>query len=387
MSSTPALRSRPARRAVALLCCVALAALLAACTQEQGGPGTPTPDAPPALEGVWRPSGGGAALDLGEVTLTFLALGGGGREAVSGAGTLHGRATADIPVCDALIFAALSADTVAIYAVDALAVGGSVQLLLYDRPDADTLTLTNEDGVQQTFTRTDAVPAEDECSAATPRLEADGLELELASFANLLSDGVTLWVVGRDGSAYPVDLATDSLGGGTPLGSYEQAVTMQGASFWAHCGCGGSEDIKRVQLGGVELDAFDTATDLGQDIGIRVGAFDGTSLWLGGFADAGGFRLLRIDSDAEPDVLLGNVELQLRPQAIAALGSELWAVVTVVGPKLVRLDPATGGVSRVLDLPDPEGFGSYRGLAARGSELYLLVTANDGTFAIHSVTP
>lgn len=343
-------------------------------------------DGPAELSGIWQPSGGEPAMVLSGATLSYLELG--GATGVSGLGTIFARAAADVPVCAELVYAASGDDAVAVYAEDVFARGSATQLFLYERVSADVLALTDEDGNRQTFARVASVPTEDACVTVGTTRRVEGLEVDLR-FGNLLSDGTDLRIVDDASAVYRIDLAAEALvlQGDLGLTAYDQAVTMQGATFWAHCGCGGSQDVQRLQLGGAQVDAIDTATDLGLEISVRAAAWDGSVLWLAGYSyDSASQLLLEVDSDPEPDVLLASVELGVAPQAMTAMDGDLWTLVDIFGPRLVRIDPASGSVVEVVELPEPGEEGRYTGLAALGGELYLLFqTSGSSLVAVERV--
>ncbi len=257
--------------------------------------------------------------------------------------------------------------------------------------DGDTLTLTDSEGRTAVFERVAEVPASERCDSleATSSLPLS-LPVDRAYGSNLLSDGSQLWIVGEDGKAYPIDPTTASVGAGQTLatGQYYHAVAAQNGDFWAHCQCGGSEDIKRMRLGGTEIDSVDTATDLGNEIRIRAGSWDGSRLWLWGRnRDSNRGELLRVNSNTEPDVLEDVLVFDTWTlRQLTHHDGKLWGLFRFAGWQLAELDPAAGRVTKSYVLPALEMNGQYIGIASLNGKLYLLASLDQG-YALFAFQP
>ncbi len=248
----------------------------------------------------------------------------------------------------------------------------------------NTLTLTDSQDRTATFGKAAEVPDAVRSELLEPTLSvALNLPVDVAYASNLLSDGTRLWVVGEDRQAYPIDPETGAVGAGQTLTastSYFHAVTMQGGDFWAHCNCGGSQDVKRMRLGGSEIDAVDTNADLHNDISISAGAWDGSRLWLWGRNRVSGHReLLSVDSDVEPDGLDSVFAFDTDTlHRLTYHDGALWGLFHFAGWQVAELDPAAGRVARNYTLPVLGVEDSYLGIASLNGKLYLLGRVGDG---------
>ncbi|HGY09857.1 MAG TPA: hypothetical protein ENK37_07385 [Oceanithermus profundus] len=248
----------------------------------------------------------------------------------------------------------------------------------------NTLTLTDSQGRIATFDKAAEVPAAARIELLEPTLSVPlNLPVDVAYASNLLSDGTRLWVVGEDRRAYPIDPETGSVGAGQTLtahSSYFHAVTMQDGDFWSHCQCGGSHKIKRLRLGGTEIDEVDTDADLGHEISIRAGSWDGHRLWLLGFNhDRDRSELLRVDTDAEPDSLESVFVFDTGMlRRLTYHEGALWGLFRFAGWQVAELDPAAGRVSQNYTLPVLGIEDRYLGIASLGGKLYLLSEEGDG---------
>src|SRR5262249_13122700 len=154
-----------------------------------------------------------------------------------------------------------------------------------------------------------------------------------------------------------------------------------GTTFWALCNCS-STVLRRLTTSGGIVDEVDTAS-LGQPIRPEAAAFDPAAsvLWVYGFpASSSATRLLRIDSAAEPDVLLGAFDLPVFARAMTWDGASLW-LLTAFPQRLVQLDPTTVRVVRTLATPDGV---SWEGVAAAPGGAFHLIgrdfDTNQGVF-------
>jgi hypothetical protein len=148
-------------------------------------------------------------------------------------------------------------------------------------------------------------------------------------------------------------------------------ATEDESSFWTVCRCSPAMAVRR-NADGDELDRVDT-TLFPNPINIRTLAHDedGNILWLHGLDGSGPSRLLRVDSDADPNVLVRSINLDLYLEAMTWYGGALWAVDSTAGRRaLVQIDPELGRVVRTYRSPDPDL--SLRAIGAAGPRLFLL---------------
>jgi hypothetical protein len=339
------------------------------------------------LTGVWGvQSGSGeilSGLDLSNLKyLQFNAGGTGGVFAVE--------PTTNVLTCAPLLYATLNANVISISS-DAVGVSsGSADLFTLERLGDTSIRLTNTKGASQTFAKIGAVPASNLCDTANVTGKLENLAIDPSSFSNLVSDGTNLRVADQNRKVQIINPATGAIVTSEDITSsgYDEVIAMQGATdYWAHCGCGGSETVARFKAGVAPTDTINTQTDLGNAIGVRAGAFDGTNLWLGGYSFTDRiFRVLKINSAAEPDVLLSSFDFKSGLQAMAFNGPDLWGLVGYQSAALVRIDPATAKATRTVKLPEASD-GVYRGLTALGGKLYVMLELNSGKITILSVQP
>jgi hypothetical protein len=369
-----------------------LLTLIACTTPDSGGTPQPqpTPTPPPSLAGSWQASTPGNLFDNeGLGTLQFLKF----TETSDSSGRLEVfgvHSASNVLACDQLVYAAVADDVVSLFSkvLDS-------RLLTYKK-EGDTLTLTNEQGVSQTLTKVADVPASVLCERESFEAKFENIAVRLTSFTSLLSDGTNLRVSSEDGNVYPINPTTGELGAGVPLGGnfglggrMDETVTMQGATdFWAHCGCGGSEEIVRFKAGdAAPIDIVDTGVDLGKEISVRQAAFDGTHLWIAGFSfDDGRNVVLKVNAEAEPDVLVSQFAFDHSMQGLTFHDGNLWALVNVLGPKLVQIDTAQAKAVRTVSIPELTQ-GRYQGLTSLGGKLYLLAEISNSAASVFQITP
>ncbi len=328
--------------------------------------GPETPPAPPLI-GTWQRTSGTLLQAQGLEGLGWLEL----KE--DGSGTLFAKSGAGVVGCAPVVQAQLS-EEVLFLDVPALAHNRAYRWAV----EGEVLTVTDERDARTTFTRKEAVPAADRCVTAAP-LRTHSLTERPAGNGGLGDDGMNLWFT-RDSDSVlrAVVPETGALGTTvTLLSSYDKVVAMQGADFWAHCGCGGSDEIQRRTVADGLVDSINTELDLGNQLSIRGGAWDGTHLWLSGLnRDTDQSQLLKVQSGDEPDTLVATITLAsgLALRGLAATPTHLWGITHFLGDVLVRLDPVTGAVDRTLSLPVGP---SWSGVAIRGDRAWLVGTQQD----------
>lgn len=256
--------------------------------------------------------------------------------------------------------------------------------------DGDTMTLTDASGTSSTFARASAVDEAFECKSFAENQRFEGLP-EPDNFGGLAFDGTSLWYE-EDNTAeiFPVSPTTGAVGTPVTIGfsQFTHVHAMQGADFWAHCGCGGSQEAQRRTMAGVEVDEVDTDNDLGVEIGVRAIAYDpgASKLYLHGFRrDGQGGRLLEVNSDAEPDVLLAEKVLDVSLRSMTFDGTHLWAVSGFGETAVVlQIEPVNAAILATYENPDKDL--TLQGIASVGTDLFLLAE-RDSEGVIVGVTP
>ena len=138
----------------------------------------------------------------------------------------------------------------------------------------------------------------------------------------------------------------------------------------------------------VSVDTVDTDTDLSHEISIRGIAYDnsGNFLWLHGYSyDTNKRTLLKVNSNAEPDVLISAVDLDISIRSMSWEGTHLWALTSTYPPVIVRIDPTTAQSTATYIVPDRTV--NWYGIASTGSQIFLLGSDSSNKGIIISITP
>jgi hypothetical protein len=285
---------------------------------------------------------------------------------------------------------ALVDDSTMILDVGRVFIFSGQQILLYNRPNANTLELVDITGETSTFTLQTAVPAAFQCRSLTVVQTFGGLAVFPSNSSGLVYDGTDLWFTEDNGDIYPVNPGTGVVGATVTLsGQYDQVNAMQGGDFWLHCGCGGSEEAqRRTNPAGVVVDQVNTDTDLGQRINIDAMAYDSSAnvLWLQGRDAANVRRFLSVNSNAEPDLLLGSSVFDVSLNGMTWDGTNMWALADF-GPSaaIVQIDMTT--FSAVATYETPDSAVDWRGIAAVGGNLFLIGRDNANQGVLMEVSP
>jgi len=265
---------------------------------------------------------------------------------------------------------------------------GNVQdkLLFGFTVDGDSLTLGDGRGHSAVFAAREAVPAELDC----PPVRVVS-RLELRNFpaygTGLAFDGTALIYTREEPETIleRIDPDTGSLllPLSLPFPFTLVQATEQQSTFWTVCRCSPAVAVRR-NADGDELDRVDT-TLFPNPINIRALAHDedGSILWLHGLDATGPNQLLRVDSDANPNVLVSTTSLDLYLEAMTWYGGALWAVDSTAGRQaLVEIDPELGQVTRTFRTPAPDL--TLRAIGAVGHRLFLLTRdqGTDGVFLL-----
>lgn len=360
---------------------VGLLMALAACSSS-----SPTTTLP-SVVGVWSVQSGSEVLKgLDGSSLKFIELAG------NGTGKFYAtQATSNVLACVPLVYSVSSKSVISISSIATGVNFNSVELYTFEKASDSSLKLSNKEGQSQNFSLVSAVADSSKCETANVTNQFTRLAINFSYWSNLINDGTNLKVVDTNNvlrTLNPTNAAivlTQTIP--STVGQYSQISAMQGSDYWANCGCGNVEDIKRFNSAFTLVDTVNTRTDLGNQIVIYSAAFDGTNLWLGGPSNAAGtFRILQVDANAEPDVLVSSFDFPTTVQGMTFLGSQMWGLVNLVGPRLIQINPTTKKATRTITLPTAAD-GTYRGLTALGGKLYVLIRNNDNTSTILVVQP
>ena len=269
-------------------------------------------------------------------------------------------------------------------------IGNGVQVFPYELEGENTLRLTDHTGEMTTFNRVEEVDPAFECGIVSKDSQFDNLP-EPDGFTGLAYDGTSLWYEENNTRMiYPVNPLTGATGAPVSLSGsqFSHVHAMQGDNFWAHCGCGGSQEAQRRTMADMEVDEVDTGTDLGDEISIRGIAYDetGNVLWLQGFSfDEGIRKLLKVNSNLEPDVLISSVELNISLSSMAWDGTHLWGLASSFPQVIVKINPNTAQSIGTFSIPDTSV--QWYGIASVSTQLFLIGrnSTNDGVLI--GVTP
>ena len=273
--------------------------------------------------------------------------------------------------CGQLIFAVLNDKIVSIEFP-----GGTVNYYRYTR-SGSTLSLTDAFGQQTNFTSVASIPAASTCvalPASTPIYFPSTNSPYLGYGPHFTGSGTRLWYFRQTYDASWYDVATGTTGGS--LFSTVNYRFIQGAqddTLWNGCQCGNENDIERLDTAGNLIDTVTTSDpQIGVDIRIDSAAFDGTDLWLSGSLNSGtrDEMWLKIDSGAEPDLLLGSGLIPGYGSGLAIRNGHILTLDNDIGATIVEIDPATGApVKSYLMPPGPQ---YWQGLAVANDTVYSL---------------
>jgi len=241
--------------------------------------------------------------------------------------------------------------------------------------DGNELTLTDNVGRSQTFTKLEALPAGAECQAFSEVVASDALEADPRGDTGLVSDGSSLWF-GADAQPndqlMPYVLATSSLGVPIDLPSgVAEVQAYDGTLLWFHTGVGYIASGRN--FADVEIDTIDTDLDLGHRLSIHAMAWDGTDLWFSGESDASGEReLLQVDISTK--TIVNRYDFTIELSALTWDGTHFWGILSGSPSPLVQIDPDTRQVVATYEIPGyGQLFNRYLGLAAVDGDLYILM--------------
>lgn len=334
------------------------------------------PEGPPAYLGVWEASSG----DLWNKvygTPRFMEFD------ADGGGSLHTRFEPSGVLGCGLEF--LHAELLdGFLAVD---IGGQ-RLYRYELTDADTLVLSDQAGNSLTLTRATEVPAAATCGELQVAETVTDIHVAMHSFSGLgIQSPTSFWVSTND---YKLTSINPSTGAATPAptplsSQYVHVQAFDGANYWAHCGCGGSQDVElhTPDTNSTPVETVDTVA-LGTEIGVRAAAVDGTTLWLAGYArdGSGSNRVLKLEKSGNAHTLSDSFAFS-NISSLAAADGKLWALTNAIGATLVRIDTTSKLAAASYALPS--GY-QWQALAATGGSLWVAGREPDGDMRLIRVT-
>lgn len=248
--------------------------------------------------------------------------------------------------------------------------------LSYTFTDSSNIKFQDAGGNESNYTRASVVP--DDVKAKTLGLGSRftfGVR-PVSSWGSMAYDGAFLWFPEQStANLYPINPANGALGAANVLpGGYAYIFACQGTDFWGSCACGSVSDCKRKTQAGVDVDTVDTSTaPISSQLTISCGAWDTNNnvLWLAGYNGlTNETRLVRINSNANPNVLIGVTRFNVSLRALTFRGSELWGVTSAYPQAVVKIDPTTFTISATYTVPDLSV--QWAGIAAVGTQLQLL---------------
>jgi hypothetical protein len=257
-----------------------------------------------------------------------------------------------------------------------------VVLLAYELPDADTLNLTDVDGEVTVLTRV-TLPAAAECVELNVLNTYTGLPRP-SNWSGLAYGGSLLWYTNGDGLVQRVGLS----GAVGPAGhlSFNLVQGYQADALWLLSSAAPDRQRSECRNGFDELqDQVDTAV-LGAPTSLDCLAYDEVNhvLWMLGSAAGGeGRQMLRVNSDADPNVLLDVRPFDALSRSVAWHGASLWLLLGE-DDSVVQVEPTTLAPLRTYTPPSDV---EWVALAWVGDFLYLLGTDSGGDGVLIQTQP
>lgn len=258
--------------------------------------------------------------------------------------------------------------------------------------DDDALTLRDNVGRSQTFTKLDEMPAGAQCENFSEVVVVGEIEADPVSGTGLVWDGFSLWFGARADpydQLVPVDPATGEAEAPVDLPSGTSEVQAHdGLRLWFGTAVGYIASLRT--FADTELGTLDTDLDLGHKLFIDAMAMADGDLWLSGESDVSGLNeLLQVDPNAK--TLVNQYVFSAELDALTWDGAYFWGLVDGSPSPLVQIDPGTLQVVNTYELPGYDIFFSrYVGIAAADGDLYVLLenwTGDPDTATILRATP
>jgi hypothetical protein len=329
------------------------------------------------LTGIWDHREGGG-LSNGALVPTFLTLN------ADGTARLNRRdPVSQVLSCTPLLYARGGGVPTLVLKQDF-----EVDLVQAALEGTDVLRITDQSGTS-VFDRAAAVDPAAECGSLTEVSRLTNVPPPFQSSIGLAFDGTSFVYIDDQFAPVIVDAATGTVGPPPTLGGLgRMPQAAEAGDVWGLCGCGGNDVASRSTLTGTVVDTVETTALLGSPrflIALAVPA-PGQLLMLsseGGNTFSG--RLLLVDTAAEPDTLVSEVDFDVSLSSMAHDGTSLWGLQGFSSQATVtRIDPATGVSNGTFLVPDTTT--DWRAVAVAGGQLFLAGIANDGTGVFATVT-
>ena len=377
-----------------------------------------TPDAAPSslpdLSGSWQLTAGAFddGANFGGTDFEFLSL-----DASGGGGMFTQPGDDDVDGCVGFTYAVLNANVVTfdigtygthphargvhssisggvVRGTSGVSIGnadGETVVLQFNLVDANTLTLSDSNGVSSSFTRIDSLgPVV--CAAMNIPQQVfavdENEESQQPSSAAVVTDGTSVWFPTAAGTLQQFDPVTGDAG--TSIANSQLPLTMQDGDFWLNVDQGTTATLVRMTQAGDIVDTLDLTTfssDFQQDPYINGAATDGSTMWVIGtdLEAAGANAIYAIDMTSDPRSLISTTVLTddflaSNECSITFANGELWMLGSNLTPALLEIDPTSGGVVQTYSIPDLGGVFEIAdsSLAAFDNHFYMLVNDQDG---------
>jgi hypothetical protein len=326
------------------------------------------------VAGVWRYDSGPASdaqLRWRNARARYLVL------QQDGTGVMHLQyESVGVYVCKGVVYSQIDDSLLIIQLLERTFEEFGAVAYLFDRPDADTLELIDDNAQVSVLTRQQVVPDAFQCREFDVLRTWSDLAAKPESVSGLAYDGSSLWYEeeGTD-TAFPVDPATGVGGAPVVLGAsqFTHVHAVQSADFWLRAWGFQSSVQRRTQADAFVDEVATDNTGLNEEINIGALAYDTSAnvLWLHGRgADDGVYRFLKVNSNAEPDVLLDTIDFDLWLAALTWDGTHLWGITADRLQSVVQIDPGTLTAAASYRVPNTGV--SWVGIAAVDGSLFLL---------------
>ena len=256
-------------------------------------------------------------------------------------------------------------------------------LLNYAQPDANTLVLTDDNGLSASFSRVDSVGSAACAPFNAPVEIAVPDSAPLAAGNGLAADDTGIWYPTTQGSLSRINPSDSTIN--TPIdfasGEPQVLLTMDGADFWLYTGCCGAQ-VQRWTQGGVNNYVVDLSQPPLSNSNFQIisAAADGTDLWLAGNDCSHNCQrtLLDIDTAGENFVVkstfvYGN-DINFQAYEMTFAAGRVWIGGNFVSHAIFEIDPTTGDAIETYSLPDLGINVEYnQGLAALSGDFYFSI--------------
>ncbi len=248
-----------------------------------------------------------------------------------------------------------------------------LQLMRYELIGDDELEIATTDGRKIHFTRQEAIAPDREPkplalaqSFAVPMREPD-------SNAGLAYDGAMLWFKDDDDDkTHPLDPANGNLG--TPItfaSEWKYVHAAQADDFWLSSRSNNHFKAQRRTRADVLVDEVDLKDLTGEDCYVEaIAATTGSPLtWFYvEAADSDSQKLIAVNTDAEPDVLIKSVPFNMYVESMAWDGKHLYVQSYLANNLLAKLDGET--LKAVETYVLPVEFVYWDAIATVGDDFY-----------------